>query len=153
MQGHVHTYPDIFGNVLAFRPRENSAFGHQKRRCLENVSRCRFFFKRRFIVIVWTDKNRFSSYRVSIVLAFSFGWAKTIPVQYVGRIFFEKRVKQMFVFRFAVTCGSAPRTTYPEISTHVKFWNKDDKPLRHVAMIAKFLDLDKPWSCNMAEKK
>ena len=58
----------------------------------------------------------------------------------------------MSVFRFAVTCGRAPGTTYPEISTHVKFWNKDDKPLRHVAMIAKFLDLDKPWSCNMAEK-
>ena len=31
--------------------------------------------------------------------------------------------------------------------------NREEKSLRHVAMVAKFLDLDKLWSCKYGRKK
>ena len=34
-----------------------------------------------------------------------------------------------------------------------KALNREKKSLRHVAMVTKFLDLNKPWSCKYGRKK
>ena len=109
----THTHPGIFFEkrrffsfVLAFRPHVNGVFGRQKSR-FSKASPEWSFWRRWLIVFAWANENRLFSticYRISIVLAFSCGRAKTIWIRYVWTRIFTKPEEKISVVKNIRIC-------------------------------------------------
>ena len=120
---------DIFSSGFAYCPHASGENSHRKWIFSKNALQSGDFWKRRLFIYEWTDENggfrirwchillawrmlRKWRYRIYIVVAFSWGQAKTIRIRYVRmRIFFFNGEKNLRFQKYPDTCGQGLNVT------------------------------------------
>ena len=128
---------DIFSSGFAYCPHASGENSHRKWIFSKNALQSGDFWKRRLFIYEWTDENRGFRirwchillawrmlrkwrYRIYIVVAFSWGQAKTIRIRYVRmRIFFLNVEKTLRFQKYPDTCGRGLNVTYRVFSHDV----------------------------------
>ena len=138
--GAVHTYPfllenEYFFSGLAYRPLEFGENGHRKRIFSKTLSRVEIFENAGFsstcgrtktdnfeyddvihvhhILLAWRMFNK-GCYRISIVLGFSCGRAKTTRIRYAWMRVFLKKEEKILVFKNIRIRVDEPHCTLPQ---------------------------------------